>query len=80
MISLDVNTMAFDKIFDSIAEGVVVYNRRDKITYCNRGCRTLAGGCKPEMIWNRSGEFWGKGRKSRLCGFSDTCIYAGRQW
>lgn len=32
---LDVNTMAFDKIFDSIAEGVVVYNRRDKITYCN---------------------------------------------
>lgn len=32
---LDVNTMAFDKIFDSIAEGVVVYNRHDKITYCN---------------------------------------------
>lgn len=32
---LDVNTMAFDKIFDSIAEGVVVYNRRGKITYCN---------------------------------------------
>ena len=32
---LDVNTMAFDKIFDSIAEGVVVYNRRGRITYCN---------------------------------------------
>lgn len=32
---LDVNTMAFDKIFDSIAEGVVIYNRRGKITYSN---------------------------------------------
>ena len=34
-VALAHNTMAFDKIFDSIAEGVVVYNRRDKITYCN---------------------------------------------
>lgn len=32
---LDVNTMAFDKIFDSISEGVIVYNRRGKITYSN---------------------------------------------
>lgn len=33
---LDVNPMAFEKIFAEIGEGVVVYNRRGKITYCNR--------------------------------------------
>lgn len=37
---LDVNTMAFGRIFEEIGEGVVVYNRRGKITYCNRAART----------------------------------------
>lgn len=32
---LNVNTLAFEQIFASIAEGVVIYNRREKITYCN---------------------------------------------
>lgn len=36
---LDVNTMAFGRIFEEIGEGVVVYNRRGKITYCNRSAR-----------------------------------------
>lgn len=33
---LDINTMAFGEIFDTISEGVVVYNRRNVITYRNR--------------------------------------------
>ena len=36
---LDVNTMAFGRIFEEIGEGVVVYNGRGKITYCNRAAR-----------------------------------------
>lgn len=40
---LDVNTMAFDRIFDSISEGVVVYNRREKVTYSNEAARCLFG-------------------------------------
>lgn len=32
---LNVNPMAFERIFDSIAEGVIVYNRNGIITYCN---------------------------------------------
>lgn len=32
---LDVNTFAFEQIFASIAEGIVIFNRRGKITYCN---------------------------------------------
>lgn len=36
---LDVNTMAFGRIFEEIGEGVVVYNGRGKITYCNRSAR-----------------------------------------
>lgn len=36
---LDVNTMAFSRIFEEIGEGVVVYNGRGKITYCNRMAR-----------------------------------------
>lgn len=36
---LDVNTMAFGRIFEEIGEGVVVYNGRKKITYCNRAAR-----------------------------------------
>ena len=40
---LDVNTMAFDRIFDTISEGVAVYNRRGKITYCNGAVRQWFG-------------------------------------
>lgn len=40
---LDVNTMAFEKIFASIAEGVVVYNKRGKITYCNQAAEHWLG-------------------------------------
>lgn len=36
---LDVNTMAFGRIFEEIGEGVVVYNGRGKITYCNQAAR-----------------------------------------
>lgn len=36
---LDVNIMAFERIFAEIGEGVVVYNGRGKITYCNRAAR-----------------------------------------
>lgn len=36
---LDVNTLAFDKIFASIAEGVTVFNKRGKITYCNEAAK-----------------------------------------
>lgn len=33
---LDINVLAFEHIFESIAEGVVVYNQRGVITYCNQ--------------------------------------------
>ncbi len=33
---LDVNTMTSGQIFASIAEGVVVYNRHGRLTYCNQ--------------------------------------------
>lgn len=36
---LDVNIMAFGRIFEEIGEGIVVYNRRGKITYCNQAVR-----------------------------------------
>lgn len=36
---LDINTMAFGTIFDTISEGVIVYNRRNIITYCNQPVR-----------------------------------------
>ena len=51
---LDVNTMAFDRMFDSIAEGVVVYNRRGKVTYCNgaaAGWFGLKAGDGVDMLW-----------------------------
>lgn len=40
---LDINTIAFSKIFDIISEGVVVYNRRKKVTYCNHAARNWFG-------------------------------------
>lgn len=33
---LDVKAMTFGQIFSSIGEGVVVYNQRGRLTYCNR--------------------------------------------
>lgn len=33
---LDVNALTFGQIFSSIGEGVVVYNQRGRLTYCNR--------------------------------------------
>lgn len=32
---LDVNSLAFGQIFSSIAEGVVIYNKRGTVVYCN---------------------------------------------
>ena len=52
---LDVNTMAFDKIFDSISEGVAVYNGRGKITYGNeavRGWFGLGAGDEVKALWD----------------------------
>lgn len=36
---LDINKMAFSELFDTISEGVIVYNHRDIITYCNQMAR-----------------------------------------
>lgn len=33
---LDINAAAFGQIFSSIGEGVVIYNRQGRITYCNK--------------------------------------------
>lgn len=38
---LDINVVAFRHIFDAVAEGVIVYNRQENITYCNRAARRL---------------------------------------
>jgi len=40
---LDINSMAFEQIFSSIAEGVIVYNRNGKLTYCNEAARRWLG-------------------------------------
>lgn len=40
---LDVNSMAFDQIFTSIAEGVIVYNRNGKLTYCSEAAKRWLG-------------------------------------
>lgn len=44
---LDVNAMAFEDIFSSIAEGVVIYNSRGEITFCNQAAESWLG-IKPE--------------------------------
>lgn len=52
---LDINTLAFDRIFDSISEGVAVYNSRGKITYCNGAFSQWFGlnvGDEAECLWN----------------------------
>ena len=40
---LDVNAMAFEHIFDSIAEGVLVYDRRGTLTYHNQAAKRWIG-------------------------------------
>jgi len=40
---LDVNAMAFEHIFDSIAEGVLVYDRRGRLTYHNQAAERWIG-------------------------------------
>lgn len=37
---LDINKMAFGELFDTISEGVIVYNRREIITYCNYAAKS----------------------------------------
>lgn len=39
---LDINVAASGHIFASISEGVIIYNRRGKITYCNAAASRLA--------------------------------------
>ena len=38
---LDVNVVASRHIFDAVSEGVIIYNRQENITYCNRTARRL---------------------------------------
>lgn len=40
---LDTNVLTFEHIFESIAEGVVIYNRRGIITYCNQAAEGWLG-------------------------------------
>lgn len=52
---LDVNTMAFERMFDRIFEGVAVYNRRGRITYCNEAARQWLGlfiGGEARQVWD----------------------------
>ena len=53
---LDVNPMAFSQILAEVAEGVLVYNERGKITYANGSARMWFGDEAMENI----GEFWKK--------------------
>lgn len=39
----DVNVLAFEPILESIAEGVIVYNKRGEIMYCNQSARRWLG-------------------------------------
>lgn len=47
---LDINAMAFEQIFASIAEGVVVYNGRGELTYWNRAAENWLGIAKGEQL------------------------------
>lgn len=40
---LDINAMAFEQIFSSISEGVIVSDRHGTVTYCNQSARDLTG-------------------------------------
>ena len=55
---LDVNPMAFSQILAEVAEGVLVYNERGKITYANGSARAWFGvepGGNVEEFWKKSG-------------------------
>lgn len=53
---LDVNPMAFSQILAEVAEGVLVYNERGKITYANGSARAWFG----VEVGENVGEFWKK--------------------
>lgn len=40
---LDIHILAFERIFSAIAEGVVVYNKRGIVTYCNQAAADWLG-------------------------------------
>jgi len=53
---LDVKAMAFGQIFSSIEEGIVVYNQRGRLTYCNQsaaGWLGIAQGQEFEQLQER---------------------------
>ena len=58
---LDVNPMAFERIFDSIAEGVIVHNRSGVITYCNETAARWTGAKTGGRIEELSRELSGSG-------------------
>lgn len=61
---LDVNAMAFEHIFDSIAEGVLVYDRRGMLTYHNQAAKKWIGLGENEDMESVN-------RKLSAMGFSD---------
>lgn len=61
---LDVNAMAFEHIFDSIAEGVLVYDRRGMLTYHNQAAKKWIGLGENENMESVN-------RKLSAMGFSD---------
>lgn len=61
---LDVNAMAFEHIFDSIAEGVLVYDRRGMLTYHNQAAKKWIGLGENENMESVN-------RKLSVMGFSD---------
>lgn len=53
---LDVNVAASGRIFSSVSEGVMIYNKRGKLTYCNpAACRMInvKNGDRYEEVWER---------------------------
>lgn len=53
---LDVNVLAFEHIFESIAEGVIVCNKRGMLTYCNQAAEHWLGvtvGDSRDELWER---------------------------
>lgn len=40
---LDIHVLAFERIFSAISEGVVVYNKRGIVTYCNQAAENWLG-------------------------------------
>lgn len=62
---LDVNTMAFERMFDRISEGVAVYNRRGRITYANDAAGQWMGlftGGEAGPVWEMLKGLDGRGK------------------